>query len=409
MSEFMARKDNRGRNLRTGETQREDGRYDYRYIDPRTGKRVAIYSMDLAELREMEKKVQREVDDGLITTSDVKKLDVNTLFENYLSLRKIAQTTRVNYESMWNNHVRYDFGNMKVVQVRPSHVKALYSKMSRQGYSRSTIKIIHDLIYPAFGMAVEDDIIRKNPAKDTLRDYGEDPKEKEALTIEEQEAFFKFVAESSIYNVYLPMLQVMVGTACRIGEIIGLTWDDVNMEDREVSIDHQLVYKDYKDGNGFCFHVHQPKTDAGIRVIPMTETVRKAFLEQRKQLFTLGIPRDVEVDGLKGFIFIGRNGMPMMPSAVNNVLYNIVKAYNKKETETAKKERRKPKLLPKFSAHILRHTGCTRMAERGIDPKVLQYLMGHANIAVTMEVYNHITSKKRIENEIRKMDDLIAV
>ena len=99
----------------------------------------------------------------------------------------------------------------------------------------------------------------------------------------------------------------------------------------------------------------------------------------------------------------------MMPSAVNNVLYNIVKAYNKKETETAKKERRKPKLLPKFSAHILRHTGCTRMAERGIDPKVLQYLMGHANIAVTMEVYNHITSKKRIENEIRKMDDLIAV
>ena len=61
MSEFMARKDNRGRNLRTGETQREDGRYDYRYIDPRTGKRVAIYSMDLAELREMEKKVQREI------------------------------------------------------------------------------------------------------------------------------------------------------------------------------------------------------------------------------------------------------------------------------------------------------------------------------------------------------------
>src|SRR5574344_2170765 len=124
--------------------------------------------MDLAELREMEKKVQREVDDGRITTFDVQKLDVNSLFENYLSLRKIAQTTRVNYEYMWNNHVRYDFGNMKVVQVRPSHVKALYSKMSRQGYSRSTIKIIHDLIYPAFGMAVEDDIIRKNPAKDTL-------------------------------------------------------------------------------------------------------------------------------------------------------------------------------------------------------------------------------------------------
>ena len=98
-----------------------------------------------------------------------------------------------------------------------------------------------------------------------------------------------------------------------------------------------------------------------------------------------------------------------MPSAVNNVLYNIVKAYNKKEQELAKKERRKAVLLPKFSAHVLRHTGCTRMAERGMDPKVLQYVMGHASISVTMEVYNHITSKQRIEKEIKKMNDLVAV
>ncbi len=405
----MARKDNRGRNLRTGESQRADGRYDYRYIDQKTGKRVTIYSTDLAELREMEKKVQREVDDGLITTSDMKKLDVNTLFENYLSLRELVDSTRVNYIRMWELHVKDELGRMRVAQVRPSHVKALYAKLSRSDYARNTIKLIHDLIFPAFEMAVEDDIIRKNPAKDALRDYGADAKEKTALTLEQQEAVLKFAEESTIYNMYVPMLQIMIGTALRCGELIGLTWDDVDMENHEVSIDHQLVYKDHGDGKGHCFHRHEPKTDAGNRSIPMTDVVRKAFVEQKKIQFLMGINRDIEVEGMKGFVFTSKNGNPMMPSAVNNVLYNIVKAYNKKEQEQAKKERRKAVLLPKFSAHILRHTGCTRMAERGMDPKVLQYVMGHASISVTMEVYNHITSRQRIEKEIKKMNDLVAV
>lgn len=402
----MARKDNKGRNLRNGETQRADGRYDYRYMDSRTGKRVTIYSMDLAELREMEKQLQREVDDGLVTTSDVKKLDVNTLFAQYLSLRKLEESTRANYLSMWKNHIRDDFGKMKVVQVRPSHVKAVYARMSRAGYSRSTIKVIHDMLYPVFGMAVEDDIIRKNPAKDTLRDYGIDPKVKEALTMEQQEKMLRFAANSNVYNSYLPLLQVMIGTACRCGEIIGLTWQDVSMEKMEISINHQLTYRNY--GDGCKFHVQSPKTDAGNRIIPMTAYVRKALLEQKKQQFMLGINRDVEIEGLKGFIFTGKYGNPMMPSAVNSVLYNIVDAYNKQEAAKVKKEHRKPEFLPRISAHILRHTGCTRMAECGVDPKVLQYIMGHSNIVVTMEVYNHITEKQRIEKEIRKMDDLLT-
>lgn len=403
----MTRKDNRGRNLKTGETQRADGRYDYRYMDPKTRKRVAVYSMDLTELREMEKRIWRELDDGMITTPDVKRLDVNTLFEQYLSLRKIEQSTRTIYISMWNNHVRDDFGKMKVIQVRSSHIKAVYVRMSKAGYSRNTIKLIHDMIYPVFGMAVEDDIIRKNPAKDTLRDYGTAPKVKDALTPEQQEKLLQFVADSNVYNIHLPLLQVMIGTAVRCGEIIGLTWSDVSMEAMEISINHQLAYRNY--GDGCKFHVQKPKTSSGNRVIPMTTYVKKALVEQKKQQFLLGIDRDVEIDGLKGFVFTGKYGNPIMPSTVNNVLYNIVAAYNKQETIKAKREHRKPEPLPRISAHTLRHTGCTRMAERGIDPKVLQYIMGHANIAVTMEVYNHITEKQRVEKEIRKMDDLMVM
>lgn len=135
------------------------------------------------------------------------------------------------------------------------------------------------MLLPAFGMAVEDDIIRKNPAIYTLGDYGREAKEKEALSVEDQEAIFAFV-ENGIYSNYLPLLQVMVGTAVRAGEFIGLTWDDIDLANREVTIDHQFVYQNY--GDGYKFHLKEPKTDAGVRTIPMTSAVKKAFLKQRE-------------------------------------------------------------------------------------------------------------------------------
>lgn len=208
-------------------------------------------------------------------------------------------------------------------------------------------------------------------------------------------------------NVYYPLLVVMIGTACRCGEIIGLTWSDVDIKKKQIVVDHQLIYKNL--GEGTKFYITTPKTEAGNRTIPMTRMVRHAFERQKEYQFMLGIDRDVTVDGYNGFIFTSKSGRPLQPSAVNNALYNMVDAFNKKEKEKASKEHRKPEFLPTVSAHTLRHTGCTRMAERGMDVKVLQYIMGHANIAVTMEVYNHITEQERIEKEIIKMEDLMAM
>ena len=104
---------------------------------------------------------------------------------------------------------------------------------------------------------------------------------------------------------------------------------------------------------------------------------------------------------------MAKSGRPLMPSAINNILYNIVDAYNKKEVQIAKTEHRNAELLPTVSAHIMRHTACTRMAEKRIDVKVLQYIMGHAHIDVTMEVYNHIGELTRIENEIARLDSMV--
>ena len=203
-----------------------------------------------------------------------------------------------------------------------------------------------------------------------------------------------------------PMLVIMFDTGVRCGELIGLTWDDVDMKKRTVSIDHQLIYDNI--GDGCRFYITSPKTAAGIRRLPMTQGVYQAFRTQRELDLLQGKNRDFDVDGYSGFVFTAKTGRPLMPSAVNSILYNIVDAYNKAGLQTAKKQRRRAELLPKFSAHVTRHTACTRMAESGVDIKVLQYIMGHSDIEMTMQVYNHITDMSRVEDEIRKLDRMVG-
>lgn len=404
----MARKDSRGRNLRTGESERKDGIYMYRYTDVKSGKRQTIYAGDLPELREKEKQIAKDLDDNILTDTAIKKMTLNTLFERYMQTRRFYSSTKINYENMWDIHVKNELGNIKVVQLRPSHIKTFYNKMSEQGYANNTIKYIHTLLYPALELAVDDDIIRKNPAKNTLSgDYGEAPKEKDILTMEQQERLFAFVCGSPVYNVYIPMLTVMLELGLRCGELIGLTWSDIDMEKKEVSVNHQLIYKDF--GDGYKFHINSPKTKAGNRIIPMSQAVQRAFTEQKKINFMLGRHSIEEIEGCSDFIFLAKTGRPLMPSAVNNVLYNIIDAYNKAESGKAEKERRTPALLPKISSHSLRHTACTNMAKYGMNIKILQYIMGHAHSDVTMDVYNHIAGVEDVKEEIIKYEKAVNI
>ena len=204
---FVARKDNRGRNLRTGESQRKDGLYMYRYKDERTGRRLAVYSPDLAELRKKEKEIEKDQSEGIMTDTQCKNMTLNDLFEIHMDTRKLAESTQANYRRMWNSLVRNELGQMKVVQVRPSHVRLFYSRLSKQKYSHSTIKFLHNMILPSFEVAVDDDIIRKNPAKRALGDYGEPEKKRTALSFDQQKNLLNYVKNSEVFHIYLPLLQ----------------------------------------------------------------------------------------------------------------------------------------------------------------------------------------------------------
>lgn len=392
-----SRKDSKGRKLHTGESQRKDGIYLYRYTDVYTRKRKTIYANDLPELRRKEKVIEKDINDNILSDATTNKLTLNMLFERYMKINIIDEGTRVNYQNMWNIHVRDTIGDIKIVNLRTSHIMSLYSEMSSKRYSRSTIKYMHLLIAPTLEMAVNDDVIRKNPAKNALlSEYGENPKKKEALGVSEQECLLDFMNTSNVYRKYVPMVTIMIETALRCGELIGITYSDIDFDNRELHINHQLTYKNYKDGNGCKFRLKKPKSNAGIRTIPLTNRACDAFREQKRQNLQQGIFCTFEIEGVTDFVFITKNGRPMMPNAVNNVLYNIVRNYNCNIGDT--------QTIQQFSSHVMRHTGCTNMARIGINVKAVQYVMGHAHSDVTMDVYNHLNNKDDVKKEFLKFE-----
>lgn len=187
--------------MRNGETERKDGRYMYRYTDSKTGQRKTVYASDLPELREKEKAVNADINDNIRTEGNLKKLTVNSLFQNYLETKEISESTLADYRSTWKNHVENSIGQYKAVNVLPFDIKKLYSGLSQKGLAKNSIRRVHNLIRPVLEMAVDDGIIRRNPAKSVWKDYGREPEEKKALTVAQQKQLMEFGNPTPCTNV----------------------------------------------------------------------------------------------------------------------------------------------------------------------------------------------------------------
>lgn len=407
------RKDKKGRILRDGENQMQDGRYRYQYIDS-SGKRCAVYSWRLVEtdttpkgkretesLREKIKKINRDLEDG-IKTSLHNKTTLNDMFDLYMSgKQELKQSTRGNYNYMYTKYVRDTLGKRKIVSIKYSDVKSFYNSLIHEnGFKPNSMEIINTILHPVFTLAVRDGVIRTNVTDGVISEIKkshnwEKPK-RHALSIEEQEAFINFVANSETYNHWLPLFTVFLGTGCRVGEIIGLRWKDCDFENRIISINHNLIYRQQENGN--CeMHITTPKTNAGCRTIPMLDEVRRALLQERKEQMKNGFST-TEIDGYKGFCFTNRFGYVHNPMTINRAIKRIYTAYNQQETELAKNEHREPLLIRHFSVHNLRHTFCTRFCENETNIKVIQDIMGHSDISTTMNVYAEATQNKKRES-----------
>lgn len=400
-----ARKDNRGRALRKGETQRKkDLMYIYTYTDPYTHKRKYIYSKDLMELRKKENELLKDQLDGLDVYA-AGNATLNFVFERYISTKtELKSTTYANYTYMYDHFVRETLGKKKVTDIKYSDVLHFYLYLIKEkGIQVNSLESVHSVLHPTLEMAVRDNIIRVNPSKGVMAEMkkksGKNHGVRHALTLEQQRAFMNYIAENPVYCRWEPLFTVLLGTGCRIGEVIGLRWEDINYEKRMIDINHSVTYYPRREDTYKCeYQVSLPKTQAGIRTVPMMEEVYKAFKKEAEWQKDTGIHNTMEVDGMSGFIFCNRFGHLHNPQSVNRAIRRISESYNAEELLKAKKEERPPVIIPHFSCHVFRHTFCTRFCENETNVKVIQAVMGHANIETTLDIYAEVTDMKKTES-----------
>ena len=366
------RKDHKGRILKAGESQRKDGIYQYRYTDCR-GKRQCVYSPTLQELRQKEKEIQKQIDEGI--DYEAGQITVIELLEKYISLKKgVCYNTQVGYRFVLNLVRKEDFGYRKISTVKVSDAKQWFAKLQKDGRGFSTISSVRGVIKPAFQMAYDEDAVRKNPFVFKLTDVVvNDTVPRAALTEEHLGIWMNFIERDNTYHKYYDEFVVLLETGMRVSKFCGLTRKDLDFKNHRIRVDHQLIRE-----RGGKYYVEETKTSSGRCFLPMNETVYdslKKMLKRRPEVKT-----EPMVDGYSGFIMLDKNGNPKVALHIENEMRWAMKKYKKLHPDSP---------LPHITPHVFRHTFCTNYANDGMDIKNLQYLMGHSDAGVTLNVYTH--------------------
>lgn len=379
------RKDNKGRVLRTGESQRKDLIYQYRYTDVH-GKRNTVYAPDLKELREKEKEIQKHLDEGVDYAAG--KINVIQLLERYISIKQgVRYNTKVSYNTILNIMKNEDFGYRKIQDIRISDAQRWLVKLHEDGRGYGTITRIRGVIKSSFQMAYDEDIVRRNPFDFKLTNIIPNDSEKRlALTEGQQTILMDFIREDKTYSKYYDEFLILLWTGMRVSEFCGLTMDDIDFDERRIRVDHQLS----KKLNGE-YYVGDPKTDCGCRYIPMTDEVCQSLQNIISNRKCVGKER--VIDGYSGFILLNRNGNPKTAENIKYEFLQVAKKFKKLHPENQ---------ALNISAHVFRHTFCTNMINAGVDIKTIQYIMGHASSGVTLDVYTH-TNYERVAEQMKKV------
>lgn len=405
----VARYDNNRTRLKTGESQRPNGTYVYRWTT-QDGKRNAVYAPTLETLREQEEQIIVDKHDGI--RADKKHLTVNDMFDLWCQLKRgIKDSTFKNYIYMYELFVKPTFGQNRITLVKKSDVRKFYNSLADGKILKiATIDNVHNVLHQVFQVAVDDGIIRTNPTDKMLKElkmsHGFEREKKSALTIEQQKLFFDYMLSHPKDRHWYPVFYIMANTGMRVGEITGLRWSDIDLEEGIIRVNHTLVYYNHRDEKGCYFSINTPKTKAGEREIPMTEGVKQAFRMEREYQQEAEIESQSNIDGYDDFIFVNRFGDVQNQCNLNKAIRRMMRDCNDEILEKYGADSN-PVLLPRFSCHILRHTFATRLCESGVNLKVIQDVLGHADVSTTMDIYVDVTNalKKR---EIAAFDDYMA-
>ena len=397
------RKDNKGRVLKEGESLRKDGRYQYRYntID---NKRKTVYAKTLEELREKEQEIQSDIYNGFCTAD--RDITIQQMFVRCETVRKsLKPKTKMTYEYCYNRYAKDILGNKKVRDIKYSDMVLFFRYLLDEVHLKfGAVDMVYYPLVHVFKTAVRDNIIKSNPIEGLLgelkKSYQYKEKQRTPVSPEDINRLINFLSTSKIYGRYLNIFITLVYTGMRISELCGLTWEDCDIEKGEIHIRNNLVHVINSEGK-LKKIMQTPKSEKGNRIIPMFSKLKEILIEEKEKRNNLP---PITYGEYTGFVFGSRNNTPYSASELDRIFKRIVKQYNTDEAKLAEKENRKPHFIESCLPHQLRHSYCSMLCEKDVNIKIIQELMGHSSVAVTMDVYAKISEAKK-HDELARIED----
>ena len=309
-----------------------------------------------------------------------------TWIEEYKPLT-VKQGTIIIYENAYSNYIKGFIGKKKLKDVRPEHIQKLYNELNKT-LSRNTIQTVSQVLNGMYKQAIENGIVVKNPALNVKKPREEEKTEKVILSKEQQKNFL----EAAVGNYLFEMIKLALFTGMRSGELRALQWEDIDFKNSVIKVRHTLKYT-VKTG----FFMDSPKTKTSKREIPMLEGVKLLLKNHRKEQLERKIVLGEKWRAMEGFeqlVFTTHFGRPIQNTVFNLELKRICTNLQSNDKD-----------FPVISPHCLRHTFATRGLENGMDPKVMQTILGHSTLAMTMDLYAHVLPNTKAE-ELKKLFSL---
>lgn len=393
------RKDNKGRNLRTGEYyDSKNKRYMFQKMI--RGERFSITAPDLETLREEKNKLLCRMDKGNKLKTRNAKMPLNDYFdiwmETYAKSGRKA-TTCTNYKSYYNTYIRQTIGKMRIGDISKADCQKIINEMIENGKKHSTMSNLKSCLNRVFEDALDEDIILKNPAKN-LQIPQTDRKKRTAIEQHQIDLFMDYVKNSVQYSLYYPAFVVLFNLGLRIGELAALTWDDVSFKDGTIRI-NKTVNRYRKADYGFTMGVASPKSKTSNRTISMNSIVKTTLLKLKMQ--NMGSSAELPFvddsghirNNISGFVFVNSIGNVWNEPSFRELIKRIVEHFNRDA------EKNNTEQIENFCPHMARHTYTSLAYSAGADVKIVSQILGHASTSVTLDTYTHLTEDKKKEQE----------
>lgn len=371
--------------LPKGVRKRKDGRFEWRFTY--NGESYSGYATSSTDAKEMLDNMRHDVKNGLYSKET--QLSLDAWFAKWIEVYKTAdckESTLQFYRDTYKRYIKPAFGNKKIKALTPDQIQRFTNQKAKE-YSKSIASTINFLLFDCLRQAARLKMINQNPMDNTIPPKFKKPERKKALSSEQVSLFLEYSKDSSYY----PIFRTITLSGMRIGEVIGLTWDNVDFDSECIMVKQTLAYTVEKGQ-----YLDTPKSEMSRRTIPMEKDselyrlMKERRAEQNKQRLSMGAYWEAKPE-MENLVFTTRSGKPHSDSNIRKVLKMIINQM-----------REDGYTIEDFTPHTLRHCFATRCIENGMQPKTLQAILGHSTLAMTMDLYCDVMEETKVK-EMRKI------